>query len=123
MSALPLLASLYIVHRRAKQAGALASYKTPYELYGPRQLATSIFWQLDVIGIILVIAVFALILVPFTLAGGVQTQWGTAKVIAPLVIGLLLVPVWIVWEMKCPHPMVPFHVYASPHDPLFCLRL
>lgn len=56
------------------------------------------------------IGIFAMILVPFTLAGGFEAQWKTAKVIAPLVIGVLLIPVWIVWERKCQHPMVPFRV-------------
>ena len=103
--------SLYIVHRRAKKAGALAAFKSPYELYGPRKLVSAIFWQLDTIGVLLLIAVFALILVPLTIAGGVKAQWSTAKVIAPLVIGIVLIPVWVVWEMKCKHPMVPFKVY------------
>lgn len=102
--------SLYLVSRRAKKAGSLDAYKSPYQLLGFRQLAVGLFWQLDVVGIILLIAVFALILVPFTIAGGVELQWKTAKVIAPLVVGVLMVPVWIFWEMTCKHPMVPFKV-------------
>lgn len=105
---IPLIVSLYILHRRAKNAGALADYKTAFQLYGGKKLVVSLFWQLDVIGIILLIGVFALVLVPFTIAGGFQTQWKTAKVLAPLIIGLLLIPVWIIWEKKCQHPMVPF---------------
>jgi SIT family siderophore-iron:H+ symporter-like MFS transporter len=104
------MVTLYIVHRRAKKAGALEAYKSPFQLLGGRQFLVELFWQLDVVGIILLIAVFALILVPFTLAGGVEAQWRTAKVIAPLVLGFLTVPVWIIWEMKCKHPMVPFPV-------------
>jgi SIT family siderophore-iron:H+ symporter-like MFS transporter len=107
---LPLLACLTIIHKRAKRAGALASYKTPYQLHGSRRLAVALFWQLDVIGIVLLISVFSLLLVPFTIAGGSQLQWKTAKVIVPLVLGILLIPVWIIWEMKCEHPMVPFKV-------------
>lgn len=104
------MVSLYIVHRRAKKAGALDAYRSPLQLLGPRRFLIELFWQLDVIGIILLIAVFALLLVPFTIAGGAKTQWQTAKVIAPLVVGVLCIPVWIVWEMKCKHPMVPFKV-------------
>lgn len=108
--ALPLLTVLFIVHRRAKKSGQLESYKSSFDLMGGRQLAVALFWHLDVIGIILMIAIFACILVPFTLAGGVKTTWGTAKVIAPLVIGVLLIPVWIFWEKKCKYPMLPFKV-------------
>ncbi|KAK2737879.1 Siderophore transporter [Onygenales sp. PD_40] len=109
-SCLPLIVSLFIVHRRAKRDGVLENYKSPYQLLGARQLSVALFWQLDVIGVILLIAVFALILVPFTLAGGVKTQWETAKVIAPLVIGVLCIPAWIYWEKTCKHPMIPFRL-------------
>lgn len=106
--ALPLLTVLFIVHRRAKKSGQLESYKSSFDLMGGRQLAVALFWHLDVIGILLMIAIFACILVPFTLAGGVKTTWGTAKVIAPLVIGVLLIPVWVFWEKNCKFPMLPF---------------
>lgn len=112
LCALPLLAVLFIVQRRTKKTGSLESYKSSLELLGKRQLAVELFWHLDVIGIVLLIAMLACILVPFTLAGGVTAQWKTAKVIAPLVIGILLIPVWILWERSCKYPMLPFK--ASP---------
>jgi SIT family siderophore-iron:H+ symporter-like MFS transporter len=65
---------------------------------------------MDILGIILLIAVFALILVPFTLAKSNTDQWKQAKIIAPLVIGVLCIPVWIYWEKTCKHPMIPFGV-------------
>lgn len=105
---LPLIAVLYTVHRRAKRSGQLESYKSSFELLGGQKLAIELFWHLDVIGLILMIAMLACILVPFTIAGGVTAQWKTAKVIAPLVVGVLVVPVWIYWEKTCPHPMLPF---------------
>ncbi|KAJ5988473.1 Major facilitator superfamily domain general substrate transporter [Penicillium waksmanii] len=105
---LPLIAVLFIVRRRAKRTGKLESYKSSLELLGGQKLALELFWHLDVIGLILMIAMLACILVPFTLAGGVTAQWKTAKVIAPLVVGVLLVPVWVYWEKTCPHPMLPF---------------
>jgi SIT family siderophore-iron:H+ symporter-like MFS transporter len=114
MCALPLLTVLFVVQRRSKKAGAIESYKSSFELLGGKQMAVELFWHLDVVGIILMIAMLACILVPFTLAGGVTAQWKNAKVIAPLVIGLLLIPVWVYWERTCKHPMVPFKVCRSP---------
>lgn len=108
--ALPLIISLWNVSRKAKKAGTLDAYKSPYQLLGARRLVTNLFWQLDVIGIVLLIALLALILVPLTLAGGVAETWKTAHIIAPLVIGFLCIPAFILWEMKSPHPMLPFHV-------------
>ena len=68
------------------------------------------FWELDVIGIILMIAVFALILTPLTVAGGVSKEWKTAHVIAPLVVGICCIPVFILWERSCAHPLLPFRL-------------
>ena len=89
-------------------------------MLGFRRLSTSLFWQLDVVGVVLLIAVFALILVPLTIAGGVKTEWKTAHVIAPLVVGVLCIPVFILWEKNCRHPMVPFKVRINLY-PVFIL--
>ena len=108
--ALPLLITFYLVSRRARKAGTLQTYKSPYQLLGARRLLVELFWQLDVIGIILLIAVFGLILAPLTLAGGEASKWQSGSIIAPVVIGIVCVPIWIVWESRTPHPIVPFHL-------------
>jgi SIT family siderophore-iron:H+ symporter-like MFS transporter len=79
-------------------------------MLGAGRFIITLFWQLDVIGIVLLIAVFALILVPFTVARRETAQWKTTKIITPLVIGVLSVPIWIYWESRCKHPMIPFKV-------------
>lgn len=109
VSTLPLLGVLFLGHFKAKRAnpGAYVSY---FPKIGAMQIAKDLFWYLDVVGIFLLIALLALILVPFTLAGGAPEQWRQAKIIAPLVIGLCLVPAWIFWERWTKHPMVPFRV-------------
>ena len=67
-----------------------------------------LFWQLDVVGVILMIAVFALLLTPLTLAGGFSATWRQAHIIAPLVIGFVCIPIFIVWELYlAPHPLLP----------------
>ncbi|KAK9545603.1 ferrioxamine B transporter, variant 2 [Aspergillus fumigatus] len=104
---IPLLAVLFVGHLKARRANPQA-YKFSLLDQGVGQFFIDLFWYLDVVGILLLIAILALILVPFTIAGGAVTQWKTAKVIAPLVIGVLCVPAFIVWERWCPHPMVPF---------------
>jgi SIT family siderophore-iron:H+ symporter-like MFS transporter len=60
--ALPLILSLMWSNRKARLAGDLDGFKTPYQIYGPKKLVQGIFWQLDVPGIILLIAVFGCIL-------------------------------------------------------------
>jgi SIT family siderophore-iron:H+ symporter-like MFS transporter len=51
-----------------------------------------------------------LFLVPFTLAGGAKSKWGEAHIIAPVVIGACVFPLWVWWERTCRYPLVPFHV-------------
>ncbi|KAF7550638.1 hypothetical protein G7Z17_g5572 [Cylindrodendrum hubeiense] len=111
--ALPLIISLSIVGRRAKKQGLLTNYRSSFQQLGFQNLAVELFWLLDVIGIILLIAVFALILVPLTIAGGFQAKWSDAQVVAPLVIGFLCIPVFIVWELRAPHPLVPFTIMTD----------
>ena len=113
--ALPLIITLWLIGRRARKQGVLAGYKTPFQERGLSGLSIDLFWQLDVIGIILMIAVFALILAPLTIAGGcftaqcVNRKWESADILAPLVIGIVCIPIFAVWETKfSPHPLVPF---------------
>ena len=107
--ALPLIAGLFVIGRRARKHDVLDKYSTPFQQLGFTRLTIDLFWQLDIIGIILIIAVFGLILAPLTIAGGLTTQWQTAHVIAPLVIGILCIPIFVVWEIKgAPHPLAPF---------------
>ncbi|KAL3953970.1 hypothetical protein ACCO45_011926 [Purpureocillium lilacinum] len=87
--ALPLIISLMVVSHRAKKRGLLVNYRSSFQQLGFRNLSLELFWLLDVIGIILLIAVFALILVPLTIAGGFQAQWKQP-------------------HLKAPHPLVPF---------------
>ncbi|KAB5566406.1 siderochrome-iron transporter [Coniochaeta sp. 2T2.1] len=108
--ALPLLVSLMIVGRRAKKMGKLSDSKSSFQTLGWKAFLVDLFWRLDVVGIILMIAVFALILVPLTIAGGFKNQWKTAHVIAPLVVGVLCIPVFIIWELKARHPLLPFYL-------------
>jgi len=108
--ALPLLGSLWYGGFVAKRSGALVEYKTPFQHLGFTKLAVALFWQLDVIGIILVIAVFSLILVPLSIAGSAKEAWKAGHIIAMIVIGVACIPALIFWELKTKHPLLPFNV-------------
>ncbi|KAG9251642.1 major facilitator superfamily domain-containing protein [Emericellopsis atlantica] len=109
---LPLIIQLVIVGRRARRQGLLDNYKSSFQLLGAKNFALELFWLLDVVGILLLVATFALILVPFTLAeeAGGQAQWATARVLAPLVVGVACVPVFVFWQLRAPHPLIPFRL-------------
>jgi SIT family siderophore-iron:H+ symporter-like MFS transporter len=93
--------------------GDLRRFQTPFQKYGGWSLVKALFWQLDIVGIILMICMFGFILVPFTIAGGIAASWAQAKIIAPLIIGIILIPIWVLWEWASPYPMVPFRVRLS----------
>jgi SIT family siderophore-iron:H+ symporter-like MFS transporter len=97
---LPFISSLYLADRRARRA-------VPERRIASRMSIKQLFWHLDTPGVLLLIAIFALILTPFTIAGGIHSHWQTAHVIAPLVIGFLCIPVFIIWEMRAKHPLIP----------------
>lgn len=101
-----------MAHRRAKKHDDLSNFRTPYQMLGPLKLAVALFWQLDVISIILIVAALGCLLVPFTLtdtsfAGG-QQSWVQVHILLPLILGVLLFPFFLWWQTKSPHPMVPF---------------
>lgn len=67
------------------------------------------FWESDFVGLVIFVLCWGLILVPLTLAGGTSKKWARARIIAPLVIGFLLIPVFVIWEQKgARHPVAPF---------------
>lgn len=76
-----------------------------------RYRAVELFWTIDVVGILFVICIWGFILVPFTLAGGQRKTWSQAKIIAPLVIGVCLAPLFVIWEKNwARHPLFPFRL-------------
>ncbi|CAG9949910.1 unnamed protein product [Clonostachys rosea f. rosea IK726] len=128
---LPLLFSLVMNTRRAKQLGIAPERKT---LQGsvPRILA-NLWRDLDMGGIILLSASFALILIPCTIAGTLPDGWQNREVIAMITIGAILLVIYPCWEMStrfgrkhgvkgtlakvleytAPYPLTPLHLLKS----------
>jgi SIT family siderophore-iron:H+ symporter-like MFS transporter len=94
---------------RAKRRGALDDYKSPFQAQGSR-IFSSLFWQIDLVGILLIIIAAGFFLVPFTLARGNAASWQQPHIIAPVVIGILTFPALFYWGRKCKYPLIPFHV-------------
>ncbi|KAJ5889044.1 hypothetical protein N7495_009085 [Penicillium taxi] len=108
---IPLLLILYTTSRRAQKNGSLNKFPSPFLSLGTRQLATTLFHQLDVVGMILLTMIFGFILAPLTIAGGAQSQWRSPHIYLPLLLGIKCIPVFIFWETKCAkHPLAPFHL-------------
>ena len=110
--AIPLFITLISAEVRAKRSGALANLPSPVKSLMSAHLWADFFWQIDLIGLLLIAAIFSFILVPLTLAGGNGSQWSTPNIIVPLVIGVVVcIPAFVVWEMKfARHPVMPFRI-------------
>ncbi|VUC33960.1 unnamed protein product [Clonostachys rosea] len=128
---LPLLFSLVMNTRRAKQLGIAPERKT---LQGsiPRILA-NLWRDLDMGGILLLSASFALILIPCTIAGTLSDGWQNREVIAMITLGAILLVIYPCWEMStrlgrkygvrgtlakvleytAPYPLTPLHLLRS----------
>lgn len=109
----PLLFCLAHMHWRAKRNGDMEVIKNIESEYSKRGLwgfIKFLFFKIDIIGIFLIVAILALILVPFSIAGGIDANWKTAKVLAPLIVGFCVIPFFILWERHTTYPVVPFHL-------------
>lgn len=67
--------------------------------------------RVDWLGLFVFTAASTLFLVGLT-SGGVSHPWGSAQVLAPLVVGFLLYPVYIYIEWKVAvNPMMPLRIF------------
>jgi MFS transporter, SIT family, siderophore-iron:H+ symporter len=105
--ALPLPITLLVVSKRTRSWGFIGDYRLSFQKLDSSSLC-QLFRRLDVAGIVLLVAVASLLLVPLTIAGGLTSAWHTHEVIVPLVVGALLAPVLVFWEMNATHPLLPF---------------
>ncbi|CAK7275270.1 ferrioxamine B transporter [Sporothrix epigloea] len=114
MTSLPIFVTIYIIGHRAKKQSVIYAEQVRAQTQAvrrsPWRFAVEIFWMVDVIGVFLMVALLALTLVPFTLAGGIEKKWHQAHIVAPLVIGFVLIPVFVLWELRAPKPLIPFEL-------------
>ncbi|KAF5622979.1 SIT1-transporter of the bacterial siderophore ferrioxamine B [Fusarium sp. NRRL 52700] len=102
--ALPLIILMFILGRQKKSSSM--EQETPSWAASLK----SFFWEFDVIGVLLLTAALAMSLIPLTLAGGQSSKWRDAGILTPLIIGIILFPVFVIWERKISHPMLPIHL-------------
>ncbi|KAA8909352.1 hypothetical protein TRICI_004545 [Trichomonascus ciferrii] len=116
VSFIPMYVVYYYKYYKGKKAGSfteLEHYQTDYQRLGFVGMLVDLFWKLDIIGIILFIAFMTLILVPLTLAGGVDSEWKTAKIIAPLVVGFCCIPPFLYWESVAEYAIFPLKLLKN----------
>ncbi|GJC83247.1 MFS siderochrome iron transporter 1 [Colletotrichum liriopes] len=96
---LPSLLVMFLMQRKAEKAGLLEKTRVVSDrtyLQG--------FWyyflQFDMVGLILIIAFFCLVLLPFSINTYAAKGFASPHIIAMFVIGVLCLPVLFIWEKK-----------------------
>lgn len=119
LACVPLLCCLVhmeIKVRRTEEWKILQEERTRFSLWTSwkNNIFVQLVVELDLIGILLMVIVFGLILTPLTLGGGVSSNWKTAKVLAPLVVGIVFTPIFLVWERNyATYPIAPFKLLTD----------
>ncbi|KAL3238479.1 Siderophore iron transporter ARN1 [Nakaseomyces bracarensis] len=113
LSCVPLLCVLthmWWLARKTEDWRELSKEKTFYQEHGLKKSLIDLFWKLDVLGVFLMIILLGCILVPLTLAGGTSSKWHNSHIIAPFVLGFVLIPFFWYWEAKyAKYPIVPYN--------------
>lgn len=116
IASLPLLVTLYIVDRAVETP----KYTVESPKWDQSRLQTMKQWladisqQLDLFGLVVLVAAFSLVLAPMTVAGGTASHWQDPRILVPLTLGLICAPVFIFWEKyHAKTPMVPFHLLTD----------
>ncbi|CZR66843.1 probable major facilitator protein MIRC (siderophore transporter) [Phialocephala subalpina] len=111
---LPLSSALFWNNRKAKKLGLTAP--SPWRRIGVVQILKSLWFELDIGGIILLSAAFSLILIPCTIASKAANGWQSGDIIAMLVIGfvcLFLYPLWESNKKLAPGSLTPLRLFKS----------
>lgn len=111
---LPLALSLVFNSRKAARMNLLPP--SSWKGRSPAGIATSTWYELDVMGLLLLSAAISLILIPLTLAATAKGGWHNASIIAMLVVGcvcLLFFPLWESMRRLAPHPFLSLRLLSN----------
>ena len=111
---LPLALSLLLNVRKAKKHGLLPP--APWKGKTLLGAAKTIWYDLDLMGLLILSAAISLILIPLTLAKTAKGTWSNASIIAMLVVGCVCLVVFPIWEgtpKLAPRPFLSLRLLAN----------
>ncbi|THW69936.1 MFS general substrate transporter [Aureobasidium pullulans] len=111
---LPLALALSLNQRKASKMGILP----PSPFVGKDWLYTlkSLWFEMDIFGLLLLLVGVALLLIPLTLGASAPGDWSNGSIIAMLVCGLVCLCVFPLWERNprlAPRAFFPPHLFRS----------
>ncbi|KAL2367685.1 MFS sugar transporter [Blastomyces gilchristii] len=109
---LPVVVIMIFMERKSVKAGFLNKEKSGRTLWESIKYH---FVQFDVVGIVLITAAFALILLPFSIVVYAPKGWATGYIIAMEVVGVVCLALFVCWErFLAPVQFLPFHYLKQP---------
>ncbi|KAH7324234.1 siderochrome-iron transporter MirB [Stachybotrys elegans] len=109
---LPVIVIMLWQQRKATKSGALTRPKSGRTLM---QNIVYFLIEFDALGLILVTAAFALFLLPFSIVSRAPNGWSTPYIIAMIVTGLVIFPIFYLWEAKyAPVQFMPWRYLKDP---------
>ncbi|BGP28642.1 hypothetical protein JCM10296v2_000378 [Rhodotorula toruloides] len=112
--AVPVMLTLGIGMRKSKKAVEPAPVSNGAPRRSFRQKTVSVFWSLDIIGLLLLVGGFGMLLTIITIANGKGSHWNDPHSIALLTVGGILVVGFVLWErFGARHPLIPFALLTN----------
>ncbi|KAI9675355.1 MAG: hypothetical protein M1817_001259 [Caeruleum heppii] len=111
---LPLALSLFLNTRKAGRLGLLPS--SPWKGQDLKSILRNLWFDLDVMGLLLLSAALALILIPLNLAATAGSGWRNASIIAMLVVGFVCACAYPFWESNkrlAPFPFLSLRLFRN----------
>ncbi|KAI6713780.1 hypothetical protein JHW43_003720 [Diplocarpon mali] len=110
----PLALTLSVNNRKAKRLGLTT--EPQLRRMGFMQASQYLWVELDIGGIVLLSAAFALILIPLTIAPKQSNGWSSGDIIAMIVAGAVCLIAFLAWEAVTklvPYPLVPPYLFKT----------
>ncbi|KAF9951211.1 hypothetical protein BGZ72_007226 [Mortierella alpina] len=73
--------------------------------------ARTVETRIDYLGVFLFM--IGIIMVVYYLTESVSAGWASAKTLAPFLVGLFLLAIFVVWEWRIDYSIMPFHIWRS----------
>ncbi|KAK9434383.1 major facilitator superfamily domain-containing protein [Lipomyces doorenjongii] len=98
LSASPLLVTLFRNQRRARRLGLIANYSWVGK--SAVTVLRSISGAIDILGILLLSAGCALVLIPLTLSSTLPMHWHDPRIPSMLAVGTVVLIIFVYWEIR-----------------------
>ena len=111
---LPLALSLFLNMRKAARLNLLPAY--PWKGRTILDGSKNLWYELDIMGLLLLSAAISLILIPLTLAATAKSHWHNASILAMVIVGclsLLIFPICESSHKLAPHPFLSLRLLTN----------